>query len=195
MVAAFDFDGTITYYDSLRLFLRHFLGTKRFIQALFALAPTLIRFQLGLMKNDEAKQRALAYTLGGKQIEEIEEAGKVFGENFLPQIVRPKAAERIAWHKAQGHTLVLVSASIETYLIPWAKKMGFDAVCASQIEVQNGCATGNLCSRNCWGPEKVSRLSALLGDLNRYELYAYGDTRGDQELLACAQHPHYRMFH
>jgi hypothetical protein len=40
----------------------------------------------------------------------------------------------------------------------------------------------------------VARLRALLGDLDGVELYAYGDSRGDRELLAVAWHRAYRPF-
>jgi phosphatidylglycerophosphatase C len=35
-------------------------------------------------------------------------------------------------------------------------------------------------------------LRAVLG-VDVYDVYAYGDSRGDRELLAMAQHPYYRV--
>jgi phosphatidylglycerophosphatase C len=35
----------------------------------------------------------------------------------------------------------------------------------------------------------------VYGDLNSYHLRAWGDTRGDHELLAAAQDAHWRHFH
>ena len=43
--------------------------------------------------------------------------------------------------------------------------------------------------KNCWGTEKVRRLQELVGSKEGYVLYAYGDTRGDRELLEYADHP------
>ena len=46
---------------------------------------------------------------------------------------------------------------------------------------------------NCRGPQKVVRLRAWLdaryGDDIDVELWAYGDSSGDEELLAFADHP------
>jgi hypothetical protein len=49
--------------------------------------------------------------------------------------------------------------------------------------------TGRLLGKNCYGPEKVQRLKTLLGSLEDYVIYTYGDSKGDRELLAIAQYP------
>jgi len=90
--------------------------------------------------------------------------------------------------------VVLASASLELLLEPWARAAGVDDVLATRLEVRDGRLTGRLAGPNCYGPEKVARLEALVGDLAGVELYAYGDSRGDRELLAAAQHPVYRPF-
>ncbi|MCU1390542.1 MAG: Phosphoserine phosphatase, partial [Ilumatobacteraceae bacterium] len=50
--------------------------------------------------------------------------------------------------------------------------------------------TGRMAGDNCRGPEKVRRLRAWLADhqLTDAELWAYGDSNGDRELLAAAAH-------
>ena len=85
---------------------------------------------------------------------------------------------------------VLISASIDAYLDPWSKLAGFDHVICSRLETTPaGNVTGRLVGLNCWGPEKVRRLEELFGPLKKYTLYAYGDSRGDKELLAGADYP------
>ena len=76
---------------------------------------------------------------------------------------------------------------------PWALKTGFDDVIASHLETrEDGRITGNLLGENCFGIEKVRRLEALLGPKSGYTLYAYGDSRGDRELLSSADYAYYR---
>jgi phosphoserine phosphatase len=36
-------------------------------------------------------------------------------------MLRPEAVGRLHWHQAQGHRTVLLSASPEIYLKPWAE--------------------------------------------------------------------------
>jgi phosphatidylglycerophosphatase C len=87
---------------------------------------------------------------------------------------------------------ILVSASLEIYLLPWAKTIGLDQVIGTRLAVQNGLLTGRIIGQNCYGAEKVKRLQAVLGDLSQYCIYAYGDSRGDRELLEIATCPYYR---
>jgi phosphoserine phosphatase len=44
-------------------------------------------------------------------------------------------------------------------------------------------------SKNCYGQEKVNRLLEVEPDRKNYYLYAYGDSRGDREMLAFADFP------
>jgi hypothetical protein len=53
--------------------------------------------------------------------------------------------------------------------------------------VKNGKLTGRITGNNCRCAQKVARLEKVYGNLNDYHLRAWGDTRGDHELLAAAQ--------
>jgi HAD superfamily hydrolase (TIGR01490 family) len=98
--------------------------------------------------------------------------------------------EQIAWHRAAGHELVIVSAGLETYLRPFAAALGFDHVIAVAMEVgESGHLTGAMVGPNVRGPEKAHRLSRWLGDDRPELMWAYGNSNGDRELLAMADVP------
>jgi HAD superfamily hydrolase (TIGR01490 family) len=118
--------------------------------------------------------------------------GESFANGVLPGLVRPAALTRIAWHREQGHRLVLVSASLEAYLEPWGRQAGFDDILATRLESINGRLTGRFAGPNCRDAEKVVRLRELVGPIDGVVLHAYGDSRGDRELLAVADHPHFK---
>jgi len=193
VVAAFDFDGTLTYRDTLFPFLLHAAGATAFARQLFALTPTLAGYGLGMIRNDIAKQRVLARFFAGTALDVIRDRAVKFAEHQLPELIRPEAIHRFDWHRRQGHRCIVVSASLDLYVRPWALKMGFDDAIASHLETrEDGRVTGNLSGGNCFGIEKVRRLEALLGPRNGYTLYAYGDSRGDKELLSSADYAYYR---
>jgi phosphatidylglycerophosphatase C len=87
----------------------------------------------------------------------------------------------------------VISASLDIYLEPGAQAVGVDQVlCSSLRSDRAGRVSGRLAGANCFGPEKLRRLQDSLGDRSGYILYAYGDSRGDRELLASADHAFYR---
>jgi phosphatidylglycerophosphatase C len=193
VVAVFDFDGTITRGDSTSAFCRaEFAG--RLVPAFLRAAPWLAGYPLGLVGRQRLKESLLTPVLGGREERDVRARAADWAARRLPGMVRPAAMERLRWHRSRGHRVVLASASLELLLEPWARAAGVDDVLATRLEVRDGRLTGRLAGRNCYGPEKVARLRALVGDLAEVELYAYGDSRGDRELLAAAQHAVYRPF-
>jgi HAD superfamily hydrolase (TIGR01490 family) len=195
VVAAFDFDGTLTYVDSLLPFLRAVVGTLRFTRHLAELTPTLLAYKSGRLSNHEAKQQVLAHFLAGQKLANLEQIAGHFIQHTLPYLLRRNALQRLAWHQHQNHRCVLVSASLELYLKPWADRVGFTEVLGSRLELTAaGLVTGRLNGKNCYGEEKPRRLAELLGERCYYRLYAYGDSRGDQALLDYADYAYYRRF-
>lgn len=194
IIAAFDFDGTITTRDSLLPFLIYSTGLKTTYLYLASLIPTFIGFLLHIVSRQQVKERVLTKFFSGLPISWIHGLGDTFSHSkALEQLIKPNALQRIQWHLQQGHECILISANLNVYLDPWAKRMGFSHVISSNLEsTPAGLFTGNLQGLNCWGPEKVRRLQDLLGPRNQYILYAYGDSRGDKELLAFADHPFYK---
>ncbi len=82
-----------------------------------------------------------------------------------------------------------MSASLSVYLEPLGHRLGLTSVLATALEEgPDGRLTGDLVGANVRGPEKVRRLREWLGD-GDVEIWAYGDSAGDRELLAEADHP------
>ncbi|MGP1381921.1 MAG: HAD-IB family hydrolase [Thainema sp.] len=194
VIAVFDFDGTLTHRDSLLPFLQMLTGRWRFTWGLLVLSPMLAGYALKLIPNWRAKERLLTYFLAGISTAQLEYLGQQFAEQVLPNLLRTEAVQRLIWHQQQGHQTLIVSASLEAYLQPLAQQLGIDQVIGTRLESRNGYLTGRMLGKNCYGSEKVARLEALLGPTQQYVIHAYGDSKGDRELLAIAQHPYYRKF-
>lgn len=193
VVAAFDFDGTITTHDSLLPYIQSVVGKNKFYAKLLALIPIYLGYRLGLKSNHLAKQQLLHIFLKGFSYEVLKQKGQEYAIQQIPALVRPEALQRIHWHQTQGHYCVLVSAGLELYLSPWAQQHGFnDLICTQINENTDGSTDGVIIGTNCFGPEKVNRLITKLGPKDQYTLYAYGDSRGDRELLEIADYAYYR---
>ncbi|AOJ73841.1 HAD family hydrolase [Burkholderia ubonensis] len=188
IVAAFDFDGTITTSDSFRHFVRSAIGTPRFAWAGLRALPWIAAMKAGRLSRGDAKAKFAWFALGPADEAALDALACSFVDDYLPQLVRPEMLERIREHRARGHELVLVSASPSLYLEKWAKTAGFDAVLATRLAFERGAFAGRLDGENCWGPQKVVRLSAWWGEHPPRQLFAYGDSRGDKEMAELANH-------
>lgn len=194
IVAVFDFDGTLTDRDSFFPFLRFVAGPWRFLLGIAIVSPVLLGYALKLIPNWRAKEIVLIYFLKGKKAQQLQTMADSFAARIIPKILRSDAVERLKWHQEQGHQTILLSASLELYLVPWAKMMGFDQVLGTQVIVRESYHTGRFLSRNCYGTEKVRRLQQFLGDFEGYCIYAYGDSKGDLYLLRSVDYPYFRTF-
>ncbi len=192
-IAFFDFDGTLTYKDTMLDFIRFMVGTKRFILGIFRCAPMLLAFKLGFVSNNRAKEYFLTHFLEGVDEQYFKESAKRYSLSQIDSLLRPKAIERIKWHKEQGDYIVIVSASMKSWLAPWCSREGV-ALISTALEFSKGKCTGKLETPNCYGEEKVKRILHEY-DLNNYtETYAYGDTSGDKPMLSLVDHAYYRHF-
>lgn len=195
VIAVFDFDHTITNRDSLLPFLFYTTGSLKTYYYLFKLIPYFIGFIIGIIPRQRIKEKILETFFKGWSFIHLQKIGEDYAKQILDEFVKEEAIDRLRWHQQQGHYCLLVSASLEFYLEPWAKEKGFDQVLASRLELNSfGQVTGKLEGLNCWGPEKKRRLFEWLGKEHDYVMYAYGDSRGDKELLEMAAYPFYRKF-
>ncbi len=196
-VAAFDFDGTIVRRDSVVPFLVSVAGRTAVARALGARMPQLLRIAAGRADGDvrdREKARLVRQLLAGRRGEDVDDAGSRFASAlWARQVFRPETMARLAWHRGRGHEIVIVSASLDVYLRPLAPRLGVGTVLSCSLERDpGGRLTGELVGGNVRGPEKARRLTAWLGGpaaLAATELWAYGDSSGDDELLALADHP------
>lgn len=190
-VAAWDFDETITTRDTLVPFLAYIGGKGALAKSLAANGVELAKGLRSSDARDGAKELVLADILRGRHLDEVTKAGEAYART-LPRLFRRESLDRIDWHRAQGHKLVIVSASLVYYLRPIAAELGFDDVIAVDMEVDPANRlTGALVGKNVRKAEKAVRLTSWIEDrgLADPEIWAYGDSSGDEELLAMADHP------
>jgi HAD superfamily hydrolase (TIGR01490 family) len=191
-LALFDFDGTITTSDTMFGFVWHAHGPVRAWLGLLCLSPILVAHRVGLVPADRAKVALLRWFFGGQNRAAMEAWAASFAD-AIDRVVRPAALERLAWHREQGHDVVVVSASLDVWVAPWAERHGLRLLCTSG-RFDGDVFTGDLACPNCNGAEKEARIRAAL-DLDAYDsVYGYGDSEGDAEMLGLADEMWFKPF-
>ena len=189
-VAAFDFDGTISRRDTLGPFLARVAGSAALARTLVMRSPRFAAVKLGRADRDAEKEAVITRLIAGRTAASLAAAGRAYADHlWTRQQFRPEMLERLRWHRSEGHDIVIVSASLDSYLTPLAPRLGVDYVMSCSLETDgSGLVTGRLLGGNVRGAEKARRLRTWLG-ADAAELWAYGDSSGDDDLLAMADHP------
>lgn len=196
-IYCFDFDGTLTTSDTLLEFIKYAKGTSRFLMVFLMYSPLLVLMKLHLYPNWKAKQQIFAHLFAGMRIEKFDALCRGFAEESQ-HLLRPKGITLMHEALVAGAQVFIVSASIDNWVRPFfdIRNLKGVQVLGTQIEVEDGKLTGRFKSNNCYGKEKVHRIAEVLKSFERseYEIEAFGDSRGDKEMLAFADKGHFKPF-
>lgn len=180
-LALFDFDGTITTIDTFTPFVRQCAGRLQKLLGGMLLAPWVLAYKLGLAGGSPLRVAISYLCFRGRRAEDVRRLGERYGAT-LHAFVRPDMLDRIRSHRANGDTVVVVSASLAVYLGDFCRTVGAELI-ATELEVRGGVLTGRYRHGDCTGEEKARRVRERY-DLARYDVvYAYGDTAEDEALL------------
>ena len=192
-IVAFDFDGTLTTHDSFTAFLKWKAEPFPYLLGLVGLLPALIAYVFNRDRG-RLKAAATARFLGGLPSERLAADAEAFAMERAQSMLRPDAVHVWRNWRAQGAVVVIVTATPEAIVRPFARALGADMLIGTRLEFdEQGRVTGRFIGRNCRGPEKVIRLKQAFGE-DVILAAAYGDTSGDREMLRISEFPGYRVF-
>lgn len=189
-VAVFDVDKTLTVRDCVVPYVTKVVGRGKVISAIVRNLPTVARLVVK-RDRDGMKLFFVRELFSGVAVSDGESVGVEFAAMVAENWIREDVARRLRWHQEQGHVVVLVSASLSPYLVPFGDLIEADVVLCATLEENNGVYTGNLVGPNCRGEEKVRRIEQWCREsgVPRSAIeFAYGDSKGDGPMIAMAQH-------
>lgn len=205
-IYCFDFDGTLTTRDTLLEIIRYDAGTWPMLLGFLLYSPLLVLMKLHLFPNWKAKQLIFSYFFKHRSLESFDDMCCRFAQTHQ-DLLRPHIIDLVRKAIEAHHRVFIVSASIENWVRPFLKLQGIEGVevLGTQIAHKDNLLTGRFCSANCYGEEKVHRICQALTrtldngkgvtsfsfDRTHYYIYAYGDSRGDREMLAFADKGYY----
>ncbi len=189
VAAFFDLDHTLLDTSSGLLYIREAL--KQHLLPWWVVGQVGLRYQLKRLDFGQAHAHLIGYV--GRQGQR--ETAKFFAE-WLPRRLYPRLTQagqaKIKWHQAQGHRVVILSASIEEIVKPVAEYLGLgpDYLCTC-LAVENDRYLGQLSGPVCYGPGKVywARQWAEENKIDLQHSYFYTDSSSDLPLLELVGHP------
>lgn len=190
-LALFDFDGTITTKGAYPDFVSAAIRRPRKIAGGLLLSPALVGYHVKLVSDKAIRNAISRVGFWAEEPDRVRRIGREYAERVLPGLIRPIARERIAWHKARGDRVVVVSASLDVYLEPWCRTQGVEVIC-TELETRNGRLTGRYLNGDCCGQEKARRIRQRYALADYETIYAYGDTEEDRQMLELAHRKYFR---
>jgi phosphatidylglycerophosphatase C len=189
----FDFDGTLTYKDTMFMYLKFYDPVKFRLQFLKHV-PLFVLLKLKLAETEKVKKSFIGSILKGQTQEKIEKKSKQFFEQHYPKIVRENALDFIQNIDRENTHSLLVTASLDIWAKPFADAFQMQLI-ATRAEFKNGVFTGNFIGKNCNGKEKLIRIQVEIINKKYDKIIAFGDTSGDRPMLKWANEGHYQFFH
>jgi len=193
-IVVFDFDGTITTKDTLALFLRYYAGTSKWLLNVTLLMPVFVAYGLRIIDRNQVKAYVMRRFFKNAPVEHVETVARRFAKDVIPGLIRPAAQACLDQKKSNLESLYICSASIAPYLRAWGEAQGITNILATELESENGYYTGELKGWNIWGKGKTRRIFAEFAPDSVIISEAYGDSRGDRELLLAAEASFWKPF-
>ena len=186
-LALFDFDGTLTTKDSLGEFIKYAVGAKTYYFKLLLFLPVYVLYKTKIMDNSYAKKLIFRLYFNATREETFKEKALKYSTEEIHKIMREDIYDKFQEHIKNGDRVLIVSASMRCWLLPFAEKHNVELL-STELEFVNGVFSGHFSTKNCHGEEKLRRIKRHLNLDDYEEIYAYGDSSGDNEMLSVANH-------
>jgi HAD superfamily hydrolase (TIGR01490 family) len=202
-LALYDMDRTVTFAGTYTGFLIHIalaLSPWRLVMVIFV-PFVMLAYILKLIDRVQLKEINQALMIGSR-VDRVKLAPclESYAEKVMQGNIRNEAKARIAADRADGYALVLATASFRLYVEPIARRLGFDAVIATDHLTQDlPYLRAKISGENCYDTGKLRMIQAWMAergmDRANTHIRAYSDHVSDAPMLefadeAFAANPH-----
>jgi len=191
-LAIFDLDNTLIGGDSDNLW-GQFLCDQKLVDAA-GFEQQNNRFYEDYKTGGLDIDAYLRFALGplkGQPRDTLDSWHREFMRTVIEPIMLPKAEALVAKHRAQGHTLLIITATNVFVTRPIATALGIENLLGCEAEIVDGLYTGEPAGIPSYREGKVTRLNAWLADTGESMdgAYFYGDSQHDLPLLELVDNP------
>ncbi len=114
-----------------------------------------------------------------------------FMQRYILPVMTKKGKMQIQQHKAQGDTVIIITATNRFVTQPIANAFGADALIATEPAMQDGQYTGGVEGIPCFQQGKIARLNDWLAQTDHQlkDSWFYSDSHNDIPLLEKVTYP------
>jgi HAD superfamily hydrolase (TIGR01490 family) len=196
-LAIYDMDKTVTRKATYTAFLLHAARSLAPWRLLLAPVTALTGLAYLVRLIDRARLKELNYRLlvGHVAAARLEPVVESFADRQAASNILPGARARIAQDKAAGRRLVLATASYHLYAAAIARRLGFDDVIGTRLEVDaDARVLARIDGANCYGAAKHDMILAWLEqqglDRDAVHVRFYSDHVSDAVVHHWADEPY-----
>lgn len=195
VLALFDLDHTLLTVDSDEAWVEFLIEEGLLDRARFEQAnhEMLTRYRAGEATSVEFTYFYLS-TLVGRELSTLAEWHRRYLERKIRPAISAAARALLARHRADGHLLILTTATNRFITAPIARELGLENLIATEPESSNGYYTGKVAGIPNMRDGKVTRLEAWLRERDLAlegfrQSWFYSDSVNDLPLLLRVTHP------
>jgi HAD superfamily hydrolase (TIGR01490 family) len=185
VAAFFDMDRTLIRINSGREWLT-FLRERGEID-LFAMLRAigwLTQYKLSILDMETVGTKVVA-AMAGQSEAELRDKSLAFYTSRVQRHIAEDGRRAVAWHRAQGHVIALLTSSTRYVAEPLAATLGIEHVLCTRLGVSDGLFDGTFERPACYGVGKVHHAEAFCAehDLVLERSYFYTDSFSDLPML------------
>jgi phosphoserine phosphatase len=124
---------------------------------------------------------------------QLEELGKYYSIDRLPNIIYKEALDRIEMHKKNNHRVIILTASSAIWLSEWCKQNNLELI-GTKYEVFANQYTGKILGGNCYGRQKLLIVKEIISKNKGLPTYGYGDSKADKLFLGVLEYSYFKPF-
>lgn len=191
-LAIFDLDNTLIGGDSDNLWGQFLCESGHVDERNFAARNEQFYrdYQAGNLDIDAYLRFALG-PLKDQPLDTLDSWHRDFMGSKIEPIILPKALALIEQHRAQGHHLLIITATNEFITRPIADLLSIDDLLACEAEIVDGRYTGEPAGVPSYHSGKVTRLNSWMAErgILMDGAYFYSDSHNDLPLLQIVEYP------
>ena len=153
----FDVDHTLTRHSTGRRFMEQGLRMGHFSLRLLLHMPVFyVRYRMGMITQRDLRKEVAA--IRGRTQAELTLIADAAVAYSMQHDLFEDAVETVTRFQALGIPTVIATSSLDILVRPLAERLGMDGVIATELEFENGVATGRASGIPCVGDEKLRRV-------------------------------------